>query len=100
MQSQTRLRTPRVGPDEGVVNIRVGRHNLVKNERRVTEVSGFRQSAKGDELADGVVVKVEAMADEDGVHGLELAHVGTALCQRHAAPPCLNAAELLKLAHL
>lgn len=90
-----RARTARVGPDEGVVNEGIGRLDLVKHERGVTEVAGVGKSAEGDDFADGVVVEVEAAGEEEGVDGLELTHVGAALRQRHEPLPCLDAGGAL-----
>lgn len=96
MQSKTRVRTARVGSDEGVVDIQIWGVDLIKHERRVAQASGVRESAKGDEFADGVVMKVETLGDEDGVDGFQLAHVSAALCQRHAPLPYSEAAVHLR----
>lgn len=69
-----------VGADEGVEDEGVGRGGGVEEEESgVGEGAGGGEGGEGDELGECVVVVVEAVGDEDGVDGFELAHVGAPL---------------------
>ena len=58
-----------------------------EKKRRVREVTGVGEGAEGKELADGEIVAVETVGDEDGVGCFELAHVAAAFCNGHEPMP-------------
>ncbi|XP_062014252.1 uncharacterized protein LOC133730730 [Rosa rugosa] len=54
----------------------VGGLDLVEGERGISEIVEAGEHAEGNEFADGVVVGVEAVGDEDGMGGFECAYTG------------------------
>lgn len=63
-----------------------------EEEGGVGEVTAVGERTKVEELADGIIVAVEAVGDEDAVNGFEFLHAGTSSNDGHAPFPGSNAA--------